>query len=124
MRGERRDELDRRIAVEVMGEPKPEPYVPEDTPYGRPIVDRFVSVGGGWRWAWGVGWQPLPFSTNLERAMSAVHKLLGEEDADFIATYDADRPERWWVIRGSCVGKGRALSQAICYWLLALSEEE
>lgn len=131
------EKLDRRIAVEVMGEQEP-PTTELEYPG---LLDRYLndvptySKGGNWQvhYLYENGdvfeWRPVPFSSDLDHAMRAYREYCknqakrpallmehylhtGTGELEYSA-YDATK-----------YGYGRTLPEAICNLLLALVEKK
>lgn len=124
------EELDRRVAVEVMG---------EQFPIEWPTSQGAFSEGGYWRVVCAEGkcwWQPLPFSTDFDQAMRAVDTVLDElrskyEDAMLEIDYNNYSEPYFtafvrWLLFDQCYDECKAedndLSTAICRALLAYVE--
>lgn len=111
-------ELDRRIAVEIMGEPQPT--------WRRPETPTLVYVPetseAWWRGSWNHDWTPHPFSSNLEYAMKAVDKVRGNEMSNLGLTYLPDRTWKAGGLGSVHTQRGGTAPKAICNLLLALTE--
>lgn len=128
--------LDRRIAVEVMGEPEPEPasnsFV-EDAQIDSHDDILYYSDGGNWHlWYVGgrgtFGWVPNAFSTNLDQAMKAAEKLKPKIGGSIYLNYNFGLQE-WWAWDADSFGRGwdkaargDSAPEAICCLLIALKE--
>lgn len=122
------EELDRRIAIEVMGHSVPEEW---------PVKPGSYSDDGNWWVKEEDGmctWQPLPFSTNLEYAMTAVDKYFEgwrqrnpNLNPSIVMDYVPDLESPWRTaeeLGKEPYGFGHTLPEAICNLLLALKEEK
>lgn len=138
------EELDRRVAIEVMGEPEPEPAKEIDVwgnlvySDGGPIPVHNKSKGGNWRIAriYGRGdkpeWKPLPFSTFPDHAMRAVRHVLNEHKAEgalLRIEHEPLRDEPAWFVNlnwphPAKFARGQTPPEAICNLLLTLKEGE
>ena len=110
-------ELDRRIAVEVMGEPEPSAPRMEAGPWGDVVVDEkgaavaTPSPGGNWRVTsrYETGdvpeWVPLPFSTDFDTAMRAVDEVQKRDDRFLVEM--VYRLHVWGVAGGVFRGEGQ-----------------
>lgn len=135
-------ELDRRIAIEVMGEP--EPSMPSKEVISDAYADAHdnllhYSEGGNWHlWYVGgrgkMGWVPNSFSTSLDLAMRAVDKYVEDTGLDsipndfLVMSYGLYGPpaDKLWQCHFSYprTASGKTLPEAICRLLLALGEKE
>lgn len=131
------EELDRKVAELVMGEPEPPMKADSERGYYKHWWDeerRYWSAGGNWMLdapAW--RWVPLPFSTNLDQAMRAWHEKFGDDERKglLLEHYYDHREQRWlWKARnrsflGSDLGEpDKKPGGAVCNLLLALVEEK
>lgn len=118
------EELDRRVAELVMGQPEP----PEGLSYSSVSAFR-----GSWRpfWVYGVDgarihWQPLPFSTDLDQATRAVDKCLEESGTSAVLEMEYRKGDDWpyEAYALAVTGHGKGLPEAMTRWCLALKERE
>lgn len=118
------EELDRRIATEVMGEPEP----PITWPKGfRPSYSQLRP-----NWGWLITeqrWTPNRFSTDLDQVMRAVDKLYEEANGNMslIPVELAYRAafKSWYAMGlGVPMVEGRTHAEAVCRLLLALVGKE
>ncbi len=137
------EELDRRIAVEVMGEPEPDkPELIECRSEEGEVVGFSYSMdtpspGGNWRMVqiYEHGdepeWEPISFSSDLNQAMRAVDKYFldrGARGSRVLIEYrPAEGVESWRAWLGDFLGSSRGASgntaaEAVCNLLLALKE--
>lgn len=126
------EELDRRIAIEVMREPEPTYEIPEEAVLRGTgvITSGYFSGGGNWEaldlYPEGETWKPIRFSSNLEHAMKAVHELMGDEPHLLMEYYrNIQTGELEYMAYDSMrYGHGPTLPIAICRLLLTLVARE
>ena len=129
------DELNRRVAIEVMGEPEPPPAPGRYTP----ISDRTGALEIGdvrheasisWPklriYGHEARWEPADFSGDMDLAIRAVDNVLERErdkgeDVLIELGYDLDAKWRVWICKGGACkdGLGDTAPEAICRALLA-----
>lgn len=127
------EELDRRIAIEVMQEPEPTYTIPEEAVLrgSGVITSGYFSGGDNWEaldlYPEGETWKPIRFSSNLELAMKAVRKWMGKEDPHLLMEYyrNVQTGELEYMAYDSMrYGHGPTLPIAICRLLLTLAARE
>lgn len=133
-------ELDRRIAIEVMGEPEPEYPIPDYAVMrgGGVITSGYFSEGGNWEaidlYPGGPTWLPRCFSVDLTLAMSVMDKWFGVDERYKYywlgLDYDPEMAVGNWTASLVNTDKeaeeqatGDTLPEAICNLLLALVDE-
>jgi hypothetical protein len=117
------EELDRKIAELVMGEPEPDalPVEEHKEEWEEDLFPRY-SKGGNWWCHDRADWTPFAFSTDLDLAMRAVEKVRNGENLGLTSL-----PDGAWKAGGlGCpwAMSGLTAPEAICRLLLALVEEK
>lgn len=136
------EELNRRVATEVMGEPEPPlPTTPELYPHATPRYPGgrkvrnpsgfrgcFSSDEGNWlllqRLPEGHQWRPVRFSGSMDLAMCAVDTVLAPQGfRRGLLQLSFDEPRYWTAYLGKYGhGEGRTAPEAIVRCLLAFVE--
>lgn len=133
------NDLDRRIAIEIMGEEEPKALRPsqDEIDRGMAVLSLHqISLKRNWEayciYANGdiPEWHPMPFSSSLEEALRAVDKLLAElsektgRNLDLSMVYEPNTLEPFHTYCHFRHGYGNTLPEAICNLLLALKEKQ
>lgn len=135
------EELDRRVAIEIMGEEEPPKQTVVFKHYGEAVVPQYRSENWisvrKYEHRYEPKWEPKAFSSSTEEALRAVDTYFAEWSANLRAEvpsidptpqlkmqYSPHHDKPYLATFSFWCGYGQTLAEAICRLLLALKESQ